>query len=557
MPKPEYDVIVVGSGAAGGMAAHELAKSGAKVLMLEGGPMFDIEKDFFHHKMAWEFPFRGSLPPRERAAYCYAANPWNKKTFVNEQDNPYTTEPGKPFVWVRARAVGGKTLHWGLVSLRFATNDFKGYSHDGYGMDWPVSYEEIEPYYERVERLIGISGNADHLPNNPDSVFLPPVPLSCGEHILKKGVESFTGRHLIMGRTAIVTRPHGGRPACHYCGHCDRICDVKASFSSLGVLIPPALATGNLTIRPNSLVHAVLVDKNNHATGVAYVDRLTRKQAEVTGRIILLGASTLETTRLLLNSISPRWPTGLANSSGVLGKYFCEHIMGGSVNGIIHELEDRHGIPADARPYGAGAYIPKFRNVADRTKSFLRGYGYEGGAGAGEFPGIAHRLPGFGASFKRDVKKMWPTTVGVTGFGEVLPREDNHVEIDKNRIDAWGIPVLKFQISWGENELAMVKDMTEAAQEMFQSAKIEITSVRPGPLPPGYSIHEAGTARMGNDPKTSVVNKFNQSHDIKNLFLVDGSVFVNSSEKNPTLTIMALCMRACEYIAAERRKGNL
>jgi choline dehydrogenase-like flavoprotein len=551
--KPEFDVLVVGSGAAGGMAAHELSRAGARVLMLEAGPMLDLEKDFYHHKMVFEFPHRG-LPKRERAAYCYAANAWNKASFVDERENPYT---GTDFVWVRARAVGGKTLHWGLVSLRLAPNDFKGRSHDGYGVDWPVSYQEIEPYYERVERLIGISGNPDRIPNNPDSIYLPPVPLTCGEHILRRGVESYPGRRLIMGRTAIATRAHNGRPACHYCGHCDRVCDVRASFSSLGVLIPPALATGKLTIRPNSLVHTVLVDRNNRATGVAYVDRLTHRQEEARGRIVVLGASTLETTRLLLNSKSAAHPDGLGNSSGALGKYFCEHIMGGSVDGIIHELAGRHGIPSDARPHGSGAYIPKFRNVAERSKEFLRGYGFEGGAGAGEFPSIAHRLAGFGASFKREVKRMWPTTVGVTGFGEVLPRADNYVELDPARRDAWGIPVLRFHVTWGENELAMVKDMTETAEEMFRTAKIEITRVRPGPLPPGYSIHEAGTARMGNDPRASVVNRFNQSHDVRNLFLVDGSVFCNSSEKNPTLTIMALAMRASEYIVSERKKGHL
>jgi len=551
--KPEFDVVVVGSGAAGGMAAHELCRAGARVLMLEAGPMLDLEKDFFHHRMVYEFPHRG-LPKRERAAYCYAANAWNKASFVDERENPYT---GTDFVWVRARAVGGKTLHWGLVSLRLAPNDFKGRSHDGHGVDWPVSYEEIEPYYERVERLIGISGSPDRIPNNPDSVYLPPVPLTCGEHILRRGVEAFPDRRLIMGRTATATRPHNGRPACHYCGHCDRVCDVRASFSSLGVLIPPALATRNLTIRPNSLVHTVLVDRNNRATGVAYVDRVTHRHEEARARVVVLGASTLETTRLLLNSKSAAHPNGLANSSGVLGKYFCEHIMGGSVDGIIHELAGRHGIPSDARPHGSGAYIPKFRNVTERSKEFLRGYGFEGGAGAGEFPGVAHRLAGFGAAFKREVKRMWPATVGVTGCGEVLPRADNYVELDPVRRDAWGIPVLRFHVTWRENELAMVKDMTAAAEEMFRAAKIEITRIRPGPLPPGYSIHEAGTARMGSDPRESVVNRFNQAHDVRNLFLVDGSVFCNSSEKNPTLTIMALAMRASEHIVSERKKGHL
>ncbi len=554
--KKTYDAIVVGSGAAGGMAAKELAERGLEVLMLEAGPYYKIE-DFNHHRPVWDFPFRGSLSPRERVKYCYAANPWNKQTFIDESKNPYTKAEGTDFVWVRARSVGGKTLHWGLVSLRFSPDDFHRASLDGYGINWPLTYDELEPYYRHVESVVGICGTYENLPNNPDSLFLPPVPMTCGEKILRKGIESFPDRRLIHGRSATVTVAHGGRPACHFCGNCDRICDVRSSFSSLGVLIPLAEKTGRFTLRPNAVVREVLLSpKSNRVSGVSFIDRENRREYQVKGRVVMLGASALESTRLLLNSTSKRYPQGLGNASGVLGKYFCEHIMGGSISGIIPSLKGTPPVSADARPHGSPPYLPKFRNVTEQRKDFIRGYGFETGAGSGEFPGYARAIKGFGAEFKSQVCEMYNTTVGMTAFGEVVPRADNYVEIDKTRVDEWGIPVLKFHVTWGENEKAMVKDMIATAEEMFRAAGIEIVRQSQNPRPPGYSIHEAGTCRMGADPKISMLNNFNQSHEISNLFVVDGSSFASSTEKNPTLTIMALATRAAEYIAEEMRVGK-
>lgn len=548
-----YDAVVVGSGAAGGMAATELCLKGLKVLLLEAGPDLNLETAFHHHQKPYQFAFRGDIRPRERAKYNYSANAWNKPHFVNELENPYT---GKPFAWVRARAVGGKSLHWGLVSLRFSPRDFQAARHDGYGENWPLTYEDVAPYYTRVEELIGVAGVADHLENNPDSSFLKPVPFTCAEWLFKRGIESrIPGRHVIHGRSAVATEPIHGRAPCHYCGHCGRVCNVAASFSSKGVLLPIAAKTGNLTLRANAVAWKVLLGKDGRARSVLFVDRGTRQTEEAYGKVIVLGAGSLESTRILLNS--GEGANGLANSSGALGHYFCEQIMAGDIMGLIPQLRGNRNTAGDARPEGTGFYIPRFRNLAEKRGDFIRGYGFEGGGGSSEFPGFAKKLPGFGAKFKEDIKKYYATVVGISSFGEVLPRFENHVAIDPEVKDAWGIPALRFNIEFGPNELAMAKDMVETQREMFKAAGIEVLSERTKPLTPGWSIHEAGTARMGSDPKRSVVNPFHQCHDIRNLYVTDASSFVSSTEKNPTLTILALAMRAADHIADEMRRGAL
>lgn len=552
MPKI-YDAVVVGSGAAGGMAATELCLKGLKVLLLEAGPDLDIATAFHHHAKPYEFQFRGEIRPRERAKYNYAANAWNKPHFVNELENPYT---GKPFSWVRARAVGGKSLHWGLVSLRFSPRDFQAARYDGYGENWPITYEDIEPYYTRVEKTIGVSGHVDHLENNPDSVFLKPVPFTCAEWIFKRAVEAkLPERHIIYGRSAVATEPINGRAPCHYCGHCGRVCNVAASFSSKGVLLPIAQKTGNLTLRPNAVAWKVLLGPEGRAKSVLFVDRNRRQTEEAYGKVIVLGAGSLESTRILLNSGEAGNPSGLANSSGALGRYFCEQIMAGDIMGLIPQLRGNRNRAGDSRPEGTGIYIPRFRNLREKQSSFIRGYGFEGGGGSSEFPGFARKLPGFGAQFKNDVKKYYATVISIGSFGEVLPRADNTVEIDPEVKDAWGIPVLRFNIEFGPNELAMAKDMVETQREMFKAAGVEVLSERTQSLTPGWSIHEAGTARMGDDPKQSVLNKFNGCHDVKNLYVVDAASFVSSTEKNPTLTILALALRAADHIADEMKRG--
>lgn len=551
-----YDAVVVGSGAAGGMAATELCLKGVKVLLLEAGPKLDIATDFHHHTKPYEFPFRGRIRPREQDKYNYVVNTWNKPSFINELDHPYT---GKKFVWVRARAVGGKSLHWGLVSLRFSPRDFKAATHDGYGDDWPIGYEDVEPYYSRVERMIGVCGTVEHLENNPDSHFLKPVPFTCPEAVFESATRHhFPDRPVIHGRSATATEPVPGRPGlpCHYCGHCGRVCNVAASFSSAGVLLPIAEKTGNLTLRPNAVAWKVLTDQNGRAKSVLFLDRLTRQPEEAFGKVIVLGAGCLESTRILLNSSNEHWPNGLGNASGVLGKYFCEQIMAGSISGLVPSLKGRKSFADDARPDGTGIYIPRFRNLKEKQSTFIRGYGFEGGGGSSEFPGFARKIPGFGAKFKDEVKKNYATVISIGSFGEVLPRAENFVEIDPVVRDAWGIPVLKFNIEFGPNELAMAKDMVETQREMFHAAGIEVLNERTEPLPPGWSIHEEGTARMGDDPKKSFLTKFNQSHEIKNLFVADAAAFLNATEKNPTLTILALSMRAADYIAEEMKRGT-
>jgi choline dehydrogenase-like flavoprotein len=550
-----YDAVVVGSGAAGGMAATELCLKGLKVLLLEAGPKLDLVNDFQHHKKPYEFAFRGHIRPSEQAKYNYVVNEWNRPSFVNELEHPYT---GKKYAWVRARAVGGKTLHWGLVALRFSPRDFRAASYDGFGVNWPIAYEDVEPYYTRVEQMIGVCGNADHLENNPDSHFLKPVPLTCPEAVFRSAIHAkLPERHVIYGRSATATEPINGRAPCHYCGHCGRVCNVSASFSSAGVLLPIAEKTGNLTLRTNAVAWKILQDKEGKARSVLFVDRQTREPQEAFGKVIVLGAGAMESTRILLNSKDGDYPNGLANSSGVLGKYFCEQIMAGSIMGVVPKLRGRRSSADDARPDGAGIYIPRFRNLQDKQPNFIRGYGFEGGGGSSEFPGFARKIPGFGAGFKEEVKKNYAAVFSIGGFGEVLARPENYVEIDPEVRDAWGIPVLKFNIEWASNELAMARDMVDTQREMFQTAGIEVMTERTTSLPPGWSIHEAGTARMGDDPKQSVVNKFNQCHDIKNLFVVDASSFVSSTEKNPTLTILMLAMRASDHIAEELRLGHL
>lgn len=553
--KTIYDAIVIGSGAAGGLAGKQLCEKGLKVLMLEAGRPINPAKDFIHHKWPWDFKYRGRLSPSQIPFHPYTTDAWTEHLYSDVREHPYTTDPDKPFVWVRVRAVGGKTLVWGRVSLRLSDLDFKAKSHDGYGEDWPIGYKDIAPYYDLVETIIGVSGNRDNIPHLPDGKFLPPVSMNCGELVLRKGCEKL-GRHLIHGRCGVISRDYDGRAGCHWCGYCGRGCDSTSMFNSISVTLPKAMKTGNLTLRPNSTVRQILVDQDTgKASGVAYVDTMTRQDYEAYGKIVVLAASTLESTRIMLNSTSNRYPNGIANSSGVLGHYFIEHIMGPGISGIAPTLKGRAIVNEDGRP--TGTYVPRFRNVKDRHPKFLRGYGFQCGSGAGIFPGFAKNIEGFGANFKKEVKRSYPATVGMGAFGEVLADYNNHVDIDKNTVDAWGIPVLKMHVKFGPNELAMAKDMVETAEEIFRAAGIEILTINNKLQAPGWSIHELGTARMGTDPKTSVLNPWCQAHDVKNLFVVDGSCFVSAGNQNPTLTILALAARSCDYLVEEYKRDQL
>jgi choline dehydrogenase-like flavoprotein len=562
-----YDAVIIGSGASGGMAAKVLTERNMEVLVLEAGPPVDPARDFNSHQWPYEVMYRGFGPPGWRAREQWmqdTANYFSRHFYVKDTEHPYTTDPGKPFLWVRARIVGGKTLHWGRLSWRFSDLDFKAATHDGFDVDWPVSYADIAPYYDKAEDFVGVSGNRDGLEYLPDGNFLPPMNLTCGEQLLKKGSLK-TGRPAIVSRVAMLTglKPHmtkyGKRALCHYCGHCGDGCDVGAMFNSVVATLPVAAATGKMTLRPNSVVRHIIVDSNTgKAKGVAFVDRLTFEEQEVQAKVVVVAASTLESTRILLNSKSRQYPNGLGNSSGALGHYLVDHFGGIGASGQFQVLASRDPVNEDGK--ASGLFIPRFRNINKENKqsSFIRGYGFECGAETSMFPGMARGLPGFGSDFKRQVRKYYTTPVAMTTRANMLSRFENFAEIDPDGVvDAWGVPVLRIHIQHSDNERAMARDAAECSEEILRAAGAEVVSTGGRMTAPGRIIHELGTARMGTDPKTSVLNKFNQMHDVKNVFVTDGAAFVGAANQNPTLTILALTMRACDYLADELKRGNV
>ncbi|HMG32677.1 MAG TPA: GMC family oxidoreductase [Blastocatellia bacterium] len=564
----EYDAIIVGSGATGGWAAKELSEKGLKVAVLEAGRQLDPMKDYREHTWPYELPFRGAGDQQDMQrsqpiqSKCYACNEYGRHFFVNDLENPYTTKPDKPFYWIRSRQVGGRTIVWGRQTYRLSNYDFKAASHDGYGDDWPISFEDLAPYYDRVEEFIGISGGYENMPQLPDSKFLPAMNYTCGEWALKKAVDKMGDKHrrVIMGRAAILTKTiHANtpnyRPACHYCGHCDRGCTAKSYFNSPQSTLPAAARTGRMTLITNAVASHIVLDKNTgKARGVHYVDSVTRNHREVFGKVVVLCAGTLESTRLLLNSASSSHPAGLANTSGVLGHYLMDHIGGGAAGGALLNLSTKE-MGQDGR--ANGIYIPRFKNLTSKDSRFIRGYAFQGGAGQNLYE-QGKWVNGFGSDFKKSVREFHPWYINLTGFGECLARFENQVRIDKDVVDAWGIPVLNIEMKFGDNEREIVRDMGVTAAEMLEAAGVQHIQVSYGPVStPGIIIHEIGTARMGNDPKKSVLNKFNQAHDIKNLFVTDGSCFVSSANQNPTLTMMAITVRACDYLAEELKAGKL
>jgi choline dehydrogenase-like flavoprotein len=566
LPKKKYDAIIIGSGASGGMAAKELTERGFEVLVLEAGPMIDPLRDFNMNKFSYESVYRGLWKPGQKQTEQWmqdTAGEFSSHFYVKDSEHPYTTDPGKPFTWVRARIVGGKTLHWGRLSWRFSDLDFKAASHDGFDADWPINYKEIAPYYDKAEEWIGVSGNRDGLWWQPDGNYLPPMALTCGDQILKSATKKL-GWNLIQPRVAMLTQVRDqhrkyGRAQCHYCGSCGNGCSVGAMFNSLSSTLPAAAATGKMTLRPNSVVRHITVDPNTgKAKGVALVDRLTRQELEFTARVVIVAASTLESTRLLLNSTSDQHPKGLGNSSGVLGHYLVDHFGGTGASGYLPMLAGRATVNEDGK--SSGIFVPRFRNLDARTKHprFLRGYGFEGGSSIGAFPGNARRTPGFGADFKKTVRRWYVAPVGLTTRANMLSRFENYVEIDPDGVvDAWGIPALRVHIQHSENEREMARDAAESATEILRQAGAVDIRTQNVMTSPGRIIHELGTARMGSDPQTSVLNKYNQTHDVKNVFVTDGAAFVGAANQNPTLTILALTIRACDYMTEEIKRGNI
>ena len=561
VPPKTYDAIVVGSGITGGWAAKEFSEKGLEVLLLEAGRAIDPAKDYTEHIPVWKKKFR-DMGDRKKAnaeqpvqQTCGAVDETNAKFFVKDKENPYTTEEGKPFLWIRGRHVGGRSIMWGRQSYRWSDLDFEANQREGIAVDWPIRYQDIAPWYDYVEDFIGVSGQAEGLPQLPDGKFLPPMEMNCAELDVKDAIAKyFPGeRKMTIGRSAVLTQPHRGRAACHYCGPCDHGCATKSYFSSLNSTLPAALATGKLTIRPNSVVHSLIFDSTTRKiTGVRLIDAETHATVEVHARVVFLCASTLESTRILLNSTTTEFPNGLANSSGQLGHNLMDHVMGGGASGRIPGHEDR--VVQGRRPNGI--YVPRFRNVNSKHPGFLRGYGFQGGAdrdGWDRGTGMA----GFGPEFKKILSKPGPWRFGFYGFGECLPNFENYAELDKEVKDAWGIPALRIRCNWRENERALLKDMSITAAEMLSAAGAEEITPFVEDNAPGLTIHEMGTARMGRDPKTSVLDAHNRAHDVKNLFITDGACMVSSSCVNPSLTYMALTARACNFAAESMKKGEI
>jgi choline dehydrogenase-like flavoprotein len=551
-----YDAIVVGSGATGGWAAKRLAEAGLKVALLEAGRAVS-PTEFTEHTPAYQLKYRDHSPEIVRTRpiqkECYACMEYNYEWFVNDLDNPYSTPSDKPFTWQRLRVLGGRSLVWGRQSYRLSDNDFKAASRDGYGDDWPIAYAELAPFYDIVEKYVGITGAAEGNEMLPDGQFLPPMKMSCGEVLLRERVKAKFARTVTIGRAAVLTQNHNGRLACHYCGPCERGCRTFSYFSSPFTTVADAQNSGNCTLLTNAVVSQVNMDTGtNKANGVTYVDRLTRQVKEVRGKSVILCAQAMESTRILLNSSTREYPVGLANSSGALGHYLMDHVVGGGATGQLPDMKTAPNANEPQRPNGI--YIPRFRNTpsAKKHSQFIRGYGYQGGAG----PEFNFGAEGYGTSFKGAVKQgVYSISMGA--FGESLARWDNYIEIDSNLKDAWGIPALRIVMTHGDNERALMDDAGAQAAEMLEAAGAKNIHVQDHVEMPGMAIHELGTARMGTDPKKSVLNPFNQTHDVKNLFVMDGASFVSSACQNPTLTMMAITVRASDHLIDRFRKSEI
>jgi choline dehydrogenase-like flavoprotein len=558
-----YDVIIVGSGAGGGTAAYNLTKAGAKCLMLEAGGWYDAARDSKWLEWEYDAPHRGGgnfLSPMDY--FMAVVGGWQIP------GEPYLSAPGTQWMWFRSRMLGGRTNSWGRISLRNGPYDFKPYSRDGKGFDWPLSYEDLAPYYDKTEELMGVFGSVEGIENLPDGKFLPPPAPRCYELLVQKACQKLQ-IPCIPSRLAILTRPLNGRPECHYVSQCGRCCRLGSNFSSPVVLLMPARMTGNLEIRTNAMAREILTGPDGRATGVSYVDKNTRKEVQVRGKVIVLAASSCETARLLLNSRSGRFPNGLANSSGLVGRYLMDTVMS-DVSGFVPKMRDLPPHNGDGVG-GMHLYMPWWNYEKQRKNAlpFSRGYHIEFGGGRQgmPMPGILSGTQqivggGYGEKLKQNCRKLYGAFIGFHGRGEMIPNKDCYCEIDNSAVDQWGIPVLKFHFQWGEDEILMARHMQETFQEIVKTAEGEVigsagAEQQWGISVGGQGIHEVGGVRMGDTPKTSVLNPYCQAWDCKNLFVADGAPFVSLAEKNPTLTIMALAWRTSDYIADQVKKGNV
>ena len=558
----KYDAIVVGTGISGGWAAKELCENGLKTLVLERGRMVKHVEDYpTMHKDPWDMPNGGATPQEVLKDYNKQRR-WGvdetRRHFYNK-DSEHDYDEVKPFDWIRGKQVGGRSLIWGRQTYRWSDLDFEANAKDGYGVDWPIRYKDIAPWYEHVEKHIGISGEALNLPHLPDSNFLPPMELNCLETHLKESIaNSYDDRLMTIGRVAHITqgsKEGAGRSACQFRNRCDRGCPFGAYFSSNSSTLPAAEATGNMTLRPNSIVAEVLYDeKTQKATGVRVVDAITNESIEFNSRIVFLCASSMASTAILMQSKSDRFPNGMGNDSGELGHNIMDHQLGSGAYGKYDGFEDQYY--TGRRPNGF--YIPRFRNLGKKssTVDFLRGYGYQGGAGRGNWTEAVSELA-YGKDFKKGILEAGAWSLGMTGFGEVLPYHENKMFLNYDKLDQHGLPTIVFDAELKENERIMKEDWKVQAAEMLEDAGFKEVAIFDSNAPIGKGIHEMGTARMGKDPKTSVLNKHNQVHSVPNVFVTDGACMTSSANQNPSLTYMALTARAANHAVAELKKQNL
>lgn len=559
MPENVFDAIVVGSGISGGWAAKELTEKGLKVLMLERGRDVKHVKDYVNaNKAPWEYPHRGGRTQQMIKDYPvlkrdYPLNETNLDFWVNEKECPYTEV--KRFDWFRGYHVGGRSLMWGRQSYRLSDLDFEANAKDGIAVDWPIRYKDLAPWYDHVERFAGISGNRDGIPQLPDGQFLPPMDMNCVEKDVAARIKAhYKGARLMtIGRTANLTVAHKGRTQCQYRNKCWLGCPFGAYFSTQSSTLPAAEATGNLTLRPFSIVKEIIYDKETKkAKGVVVVDAETSKTYEYFAKIVFLNASAFNSTWILMNSATDIWPDGIGSSSGELGHNVMDHHLRAGASGVVEGYDDKYYFGRRAN----GVYIPRFRNINGDKRDYLRGFGYQGAASRQGWSRNVAEL-GIGADLKEALSEPGQWTMGIGGFGEILPYHENRIFLDKTVKDKWGLPVLSFDAEIKENEKKMRKDMVADAIEMLEAAGVKKVEGRDGDYGLGMGIHEMGTARMGRDPKTSVLNEHNQVWDCKNVFVTDGACMTSAACQNPSLTYMALTARAADFAVSELKKGNL
>ncbi|MFS8615658.1 MAG: GMC family oxidoreductase [Solitalea sp.] len=552
-----YDAIVIGSGASGGWAAKELCEKGLKTLVLERGKELKHIEGYKTANMApWEFKHRGRLTVEQRESHPFLSRDYpysehNESYWFDDMDAPYQEE--QRFDWYRPDIVGGRSIMWGRQSYRWSDLDFEANAREGIAIDWPIRYKDIAPWYDYVEKFAGISGQKEGLPQLPDGQFLPPMEMNCVEKKVKEGIESnFKGRIMTIGRVANLTQRVGDRGPCQYRNLCSRGCPYSGYFASQAATLPAAEATGNMTLRTDSVVNAILYDQElGRATGVRVIDAHTNETTEYYAKIIFVNASAIWSAWLLMNSTSDRFPDGLGNDSGVLGKYLMDHHFRTGAYGVMEGFEDKYFY--GKRPNGI--YVPRYRNVNGDKRDYLRGFGYQGGAGRGGWNRAAEE--GIGASFKDSLSVPGQWSMGLGGFGECLPDESNKMTLNHEKLDKWGQPTVTFDCGFKENEEKMRKDMMNDAAEMLEAAGCKHVVTYDNGSYPGMAIHEMGTARMGKNPKESVLNEWNQVHACKNVFVTDGACMTSASCVNPTLTYMALTARAADYAVKELKRMNL